>query len=335
MQPTKDNPVIPAVETEAEKTRQQRATDVAYTINHAVSCATTDMLIAPTISALFGVNVGCSDPTHHHGSEPHDHFHAHHDHDHKHEHHEHHHDGDHHHAHEDHDHGHAHDHEPPVEPHAHAELHSHGPQRSKLNWQLYKSEALHYLKGEIVGDLAAVPLTIMVQRYLPSVMAGLGSIIGPLASPFFRSGAERTARRWGHEHGFADDAPEVVARAEAMYRSEMKHLPQAVMWNLFAFPIGVVGQKWGGHASSTARIIRNKSIGAVISNGILLGGRALNPDLAGRWDDFNSTHVIVPTTKVVGKLFGVKDSDMDRIAQGPHLEGRVTEPAAQPQTNLI
>ena len=276
----------PVATQEAQKTREERAEDIAYTINHAVSCATTDMLIAPTVSALFGVQVGCADPSHDHG-------HDHHDHDH---------------------HGHEQHHDSAAQGHAH-EPHPHAPKRFKLNWKLYRSEALHYFKGEVIGDLAAVPLTIMVQRFFPSVMNGIRHLIEPLAAPFFRRGADYAAKRWGAKQGLPEDAPEIVAHAQSMYQSEIKHLPQAVMWNLFAFPIGVIGQKLGGHGSSVSRIIRNKSIGALISNGILLGTRAFAPDMAERWDKMNSEHVIVPTTKVIGKIFGVRDEDVDRLSK--------------------
>ena len=286
--------LLSPAEREANKTRAQRAEDIAYTLNHALSCGTNDMFIAPTISALLGVQVGCADPTHDHG------VHEHHHHD--------------HHPHNAHD-GRTHRSFSkwpakflPPEPSPQVQA------AKKFDWKIYRSEALHYLKGEIVGDALAVPLTIATQRFFPALMAGIGTLVEPVAAPFFRRGANASAEKWGADAGLDADAPEVVARAQALYHSEMQHLPQAVMWNVFAFPIGVVTQKMGGHGSSYARIIRNKSIGALISNALLLGGRAMAPNIAQQWDAMNSRYLIAPVTGLVGEASGLKHSDVARWA---------------------
>ncbi len=241
-----------AMNSEAQKTRDERAADIAYTINHAISCLTTDVFIAPSISAAFS-----------------------------------------------------------------------GSQGQKLNWKLYRHEAAHYFQGEVIGDFAAVPLTVLVQRLFPNFMDGMSKFLEPFAAPFFRSGAKNAAEHWGKKHGLAADNVEVVDRAQAIYNHEIKHLPQAAMWNVFAFPIGVFGQYFlekehdhgheHGGGKNIWKIIGFKALGALISNGMLLGGRALSPDVAEKIDRFNSRTFIKPTTRVVGKLFGVNDDDIDRM----------------------
>ncbi|MFN7401802.1 MAG: hypothetical protein ACK5R4_05665, partial [Alphaproteobacteria bacterium] len=273
---------------EKAKTSQRRAEDVAYTINHALSCGTTDVLLQPLIAAATGLNVGCSDPSHreHHGHEHHGHDHHGHDH----------HDHNHH--------GHNHNHRG----------HDHSPKKRKLTWKTFAHEAGHYLKGEIIGDVVAVPLTIGVQRLFPNFMNGLRNLLEPLVGWAFRGGANRSARHWAQNQGLAADAPEVKSYAEEVYQHEMSHLPQAVVWNMFAYPIGAVVQKKTGHNRSYPEIFKSKAIGAVVSNGLLIGGRMMAPGLAQKWDAAMGERVLLPVGKKVGKLFGVDEKTMEHAA---------------------
>ena len=265
-----------ARELEKAKTSQRRAEDVAYTINHALSCGTTDVFLQPLIAAATGLNVGCSDPSHreHHGHEHHGHEH----------------------------HGHEH------------HGHDHSPKKRKLTWKTFAHEAGHYLKGEIFGDVVAVPLTIGVQRLFPNFMNGLRNLLEPLVGWAFRGGANRTARNWAQNQGLAADAPEVKSYAEEVYQHEMSHLPQAVVWNMFAYPIGAVVQKNTGHNRSYSEIFKSKAIGAIVSNGLLIGGRMIEPGAAQKWDAAMGERVLLPVGKKVGKLFGVDEKTMEHAA---------------------
>jgi hypothetical protein len=262
-------------EIEKEKTVDARANDIAYTINHAVSCGVTDVVLQPIIAAAFGINVGCGDPSHHHHS--HDH-------------------GDHHH--------HTH--------HNHAE-HSHS--KPKLTLKSFAHEAAHYFKGEIIGDAAAVPLTIAVQRLFPNFMNGLSKLLEPAFGWAFRLGANHTAHVWAKQHGLDQNAQEVGDHAEAIYQHEITHLPQAVVWNMFAYPIGAVAQKVGGHNRPWPEIFKSKLVGAVVSNGILIGGRMIAPGAAQKWDQMTGEHIFMPVSKTVGGLFGVDQKTMEKAAR--------------------
>lgn len=244
-----------AEQKEAEKTKtdEEKAGDIAYTINHALSCGTTDVVLQPVIAATFGINVGCNHPDHHHGDK-------------------------------------------------------------KLTLKSFAHEAGHYFKGEIIGDFAAVPLTIGVQRMFPSFMHGLRKVLEPLSGWAFRLGADHTARQWGKQQGLAADSVEVKAHADAIYEHEISHLPQAAVWNMFAYPIGAVGQKMGGHGSSYSQIFKSKLVGAFVSNTILLGGRMVAPEPAQKWDKFTSDKLFLPASKAVGHLFGVDAKTMEKAA---------------------
>lgn len=252
---------------EQSKTEEERANDIAYTVNHALSCGMTDVALQPMIAAAFGINVGCNHSDHdHHGHDHHDHAHHHHDH----------------------------------------------PPKAKLTLKSFASEAGHYFKGEIIGDFVAVPLTIAVQRLFPNFMHGLRNLLEPLFGWAFRLGANHTAHIWAKKQGLASDAPEVVAHADAIYEHEMSHLPQAAMWNMFAYPIGAVAQKIGGHGSSYAHIFKSKLVGAAVSNGLLIGGRMMAPGTAEQWDQFTGDKLFLPVTKTVGKLFGIDEKAMEK-----------------------
>jgi hypothetical protein len=292
--PVMQQEVRTAAEIEHEKTQLQRAEDFSYTINHALSCGMTDVVLQPLIAAAFGINVGCGDPSHHHDDHGHDHKHDHGHHDHG------------------HDHGHAHNHAKP-----------------KLTFKTFAAEAGHYFKGEIIGDFVAVPLTIGVQRFFPGFMKGLRSIFEPLLGWAFRMGANHSAQNWGKQQGLASDAPEVVARAEAMYQHEVSHLPQAVVWNMFAYPIGAIGQKMGGHGRSYPEIFKSKLVGAAVSNSILIGGRMLAPDAAEKWDQATGEKIFMPMTRTVGKLFGIEEKAMEKALNKKHQS--LPEKAVQPE----
>ncbi|MFM9890987.1 MAG: hypothetical protein ACKVOE_10210 [Rickettsiales bacterium] len=275
-------------QTEKEKTALQRAEDISYTINHALSCGTTDIFLQPIIAAMFGVNVGCN-------------------------HHEH--DGAHHHGHDG------------AHPHA----------KQKMTLKSFAHEAGHYLKGEIIGDFAAVPLTIGVQRLFPNFMNSLRKLMEPLTGWAFRIGANHSARSWAKKEGLAADAPEVATHAEEVYQHEISHLPQALVWNMFAYPIGAVAQKMGGHGRSYPEIFKSKLVGAVVSNGILIGGRMIAPGAAQKWDQVTGENVFLPVSKTVGKIFGVdgktiekvankkKDNANDNWRERVHKEGKVAQ----------
>ncbi len=297
-----------AREREQAKDKQQRAEDVAYTINHALSCGTTDVLLQPIIAAVFDKNIGCADPSHadHNGKHHDGHGHGH----------EHHGPGHEHHGpgHEHHGPGHEH-HGPGHEHHGPAHKTPH-PAKPKLTLKAFAHTAGHYLEGEVIGDVAAVPLTIGVQRFFPNFMHGIRKLTEPLFGWAFRAGANRTARHWAQEQGLANSAPEVKAHAEEIYQHEISHLPQAVVWNMFAYPIGAVAQlkRSGYDLDHLPRILKSKLVGALVSNSILIGGRMIAPGAAQKWDAAMGERVLLPVGKKVGKLFGVDEKTMELAA---------------------
>lgn len=254
----------PPLVSEATKTADQRAEDVAYTINHALACTATDF-----IDPYFGnltqrwlgkrYSVGCS----------HDHSH------------------DHHHDHHHHDHHHAH----------------HGSHLKQ--WWL----------GEVVGDFGAVPVTLAFQRGLPGFMDRLRGVMEPLLGPFFRNGARRSARRWAAENNVSQDSPEFAQRVEMIYRHEVDHLPQALMWTASSIAINLTTQRLTGNRGPMWQLAAGKAAGASISAALVVGARGLAPQAARNWDRFTSQNLFLPATRAIGGLAGIDDAAVDRMVE--------------------
>ena len=204
-----------------------------------------------------------------------------------------------HHHHEHHDHDHEH--------HDHGEhcSHDHAP----------KSHLKHWWLGEVVGDFGAVPVTILLQRSCPSLMRGIGSVMEWALGGFFRSGAERSAKRWAIKNHIDTNSADYGQRVQEIYRYEIDHLPQAVTWTVSSIAINLATQRLTGNHAPLWQLAAGKAVGASISAGMVVGARGLAPGAAHRWDNFTSEHIFLPATKTVGKLFGVEEKTVDALAQ--------------------
>lgn len=253
---------------ERAKTEQQRAEDVAYTINHAISCGITDMFIQPYAGAWIQTKAEKGTlpswlrwVTHIFES------------------------------HDEHDHAHGHE-------------HGHGFWHNTKHWAV----------GEALGDIGAVPLTILVQRQLPQMMHGIRSLLEPVMGGMFRAGADRSAQAWALKNGLASDVQATKAKADEIYEHEVSHLPQALMWNVFSFPINIASQRMMGNKAGLGTLVAGKTFGALVSNTMLIGGRAVVPEAAHRWDRWSSKHLIIPTSRIVGGMVGIDGKVMEKAA---------------------
>lgn len=180
--------------------------------------------------------------------------------------------------------------------------------------------AKHWFVGEAAGDLGAVPLTIIMQRQFPGFMHGIRTLLEPVMGGMFKSGANRAAASWAVRRGITADAPEAKEKAAQIYEHEMSHLPQALMWNVFSFPINITAQRLSGSKASLGTLIAGKTFGAVVSNTLLIGGRAAVPEAAHKWDRWSGKHLIIPSAHALGGLFGIDKKTMEKAAAN-HDEG--------------
>lgn len=313
---TSTNQIDPTLR-EQSKTRNERVEDIAYTVNHAISCGVTDIVVQP-VAAAATVSMVHKDilPKWLHWL-THVFEHDHHDH--------------------------------PDAPHPEGKPHGHGPKAAateaaaqeegrwqsvgraivqELRWSKLWGHLKHWGIGETFGDVGGIAPTIYVQRHFPGFMHGLRQVLEPVAGWAYHNGAHRDAKRWGKRHGYAADAPEVKAKEESFYQHEMEHLPQAVVWNAFSIPInGAVQACTRLLEESTALNSKEKvgkflvtfaigkGFGTLFSNGILLGGRALAPKAFIGWDQWSSQHLLRPALRMAGM-----DKDTaDRMARKQQL----------------
>ena len=329
---------------EARKTSEQRAEDVAYTINHAFACTLTDFIdpyVGNWTQEYLGkrISIGCGhdhSDGHVHGPDC-GHKHAfpfpgddggHHDHDgpfHIHG------PGCNHHkpgnftctsVGHDHNHDHPHDVDPlplPIATPPHSHDHDHGTcdqghTHSHNHPPAAKSHLKHWLIGEFVGDFGAVPVTIAFQRLAPDFMDSIRHVMEPVLGGMFRMGARFSARSWAQENNLAADSTAAKDKENAIYEHEVRHLPQALVWTASSIGINLATQRYLGNNAPLSHLAAAKATGATISAALVVAGRAFAPQTARKWDQYTSKHVFLPLTKVVGGAAGISSEDVDRMA---------------------
>lgn len=278
-------------EMERNKTREQRAQDVVYTLNHAISCGLTDIFIQPAAYSWLRTALQ-NDTAPRWLSNLRKYMHGHDEHG-----------------------GHTHG---PGCGHAGHDVSPTPAETGKPKagyWKQFRHNSAEWLVGEAVGDVGGVIGTVIIQRMFPGLMQGIRRIVEPFTGWAFRWGAERGANNWAHRQGFAKDSAETQAKKHELYEHEMSHLPQAIMWNVIAVPLNI----WVQYARSPKKgrvelfdITASKTFGSLVSNGMLLGGRAAMPDAFGKWDDWSSSKIVMPATKLLGRLGGVDDKTVER-----------------------
>lgn len=278
-------------EIERQKTKQQHAEDIAYTINHSLYCTLTDFLNPPINAATDGylrwLIPGCG----------HDHSK----------------DGGHHH-----DHGghctHPDHHHPP------SNLSRWEKVKLASKQAFSKERFVQYAKGEFIGDFGAVPLTIGVQRLFPNFMNGVRKLCEPVMRPLFKWGVERDNKDWAKKHNVAPDSQEYQDHAAKTYEYEMSHFPQAVVWTGFSLGLNTGYQMWADKSPipfSQKFLLKSTSVlsGILVTAGVVVAARALAPNKMHSFDTWTGEKAILPATKAVGKLFGVKEEDVERMAK--------------------
>lgn len=279
---------------EHHKSAQQKAEDVIYTLNHALTClGITDTIVQPAVAALSLRLLGKRiDLCGHLPDANHDHHEGHH------------HEGHHH----EHDHG-------------------HGILGAFKRWHTFKE----FMIGELAGDVGAVLPTLALQRFFPGFMHGLRRCMEPLVGGWFRASAERGAKHWAQKHGLAADDPQAIARAQQLYEYEVSHLPQMAVWTASSIGINYGVMKYRNPGMKLTDFLAVKSLGSLVTAGLVLAGRAASPTVAHGWDETVSRNLIVPATKILGAPFGVRGEEVEAAAalrkgsDAPQLQGRVTE----------
>lgn len=315
---------------ERAKSREQRAEDIAYTINHSIYCTLTDFINPPVNAAtdnwLRWLIPGCGHDHSKDGHAPAAHadapvlprgqVHA---------------------AVQAHVHGPHCNHGPALvtlgvpaakpAPHVCSHGHIHMPAHA-TRWEKVKFATRHafsrerfiqYAKGEFIGDFGAVPITIGMQRLFPGVMQALRSVAEPVMKPLFRWGVERSSREWAQTRGVDPGSEAYRQHVNGVYEHEMSHFPQAMVWTAASLGLNVGYQM---HADKTPLPLLEKAAlksasvlsGVLVTAGVVVAARALAPHRVREFDQWTSSNFILPSTKVVGKIFGVDEAAVERMA---------------------
>lgn len=298
-----------AKQQEAQKTDAERARDISYTINHAIACTATDVLspfIGNYTQRYLGkrIELGCG-----------------------------------------HDHSTPCAHLPPKQTQTamrklstkgfekpifrklQAEEMPYKRLRPPVAAQVPQNNLKHWWIGEVVGDFGAVPVTIAVQRFFPSVMNAIRSIAEPVAAPLFNIGAKRSTRIWAEENNIARDAPEYKAHEKEVLNREMSHLPQAFMWTATSAAINIAAQRISGNRGELSHLIAGKLAGSSTSVALVLGFRSFAPHHAYRFDRFTSEHIFEPITQAVT---GTSSSWQDKVEAEATATGPVKNRGRSP-----
>ncbi len=275
------------------ETEQQRAEDIAYTINHSLYCTLTDFLNPPINAATDGwlrrLIPGCGHD--HSKEEQHPHHHHHHEHG------------------------------------VNCKHHHHDA--PKTRWEKVKSASkqtfskerfIQYAKGEFIGDFGAVPITIGIQRMFPNFMNGLRKLCEPVMRPLFKWGVERDTKNWAKKQEITSGSQEYKDHEARLYEYEMSHFPQAVVWTGASLGLNTAYQMVADKSAmsfSRKFFLKSSSVlsGVLVTAGVVVSARALAPNKMHSFDIWTSNNTILPATRAVGKLFGVKEEDIGRMVE--------------------
>ncbi|MGE0755143.1 MAG: hypothetical protein AB7L92_08305 [Alphaproteobacteria bacterium] len=260
-----------------QKDASTQAEDIAYTINHAMVCAATD-IIDPFVAAWSQKHVGKKIHTSW-CNKTHDHDHSHgHSHDHHHGHH----------------HGHTCNH------------HDHAP--------TFGGALKHWVIGEAIGDIGAVPVAVGFQRYAPGFMDWVSGEMEKVLGKHYMRGAEAAAKQWAQKQGLYEDSAECRQHADEIYRYEVRHFGQAAVWTVASIGLNIASQKYiTNNRHPVSYMLLYKTLGAATSAALLLGGRAYVPETFRKWDQWTADNIFTPSTKTIGKLFGVDEQTVDNV----------------------
>lgn len=183
-----------------------------------------------------------------------------------------------------------------------------------------KERFMQYAMGEFIGDFAAVPLTIGVQQAFPDFMNGVRKLTEPVMRPIFTFGAEQSTKRWANKHGVEQGSQEYSDHAAATITYEMYHFPQAVVWTGFSLGINTAYQMVADKSPipfPQKLLLKGSSVlaGVLVTAGVVVTSRALMPNAMHSLDAWMGNNILLPTTKIVGKAFGVSEREVERMVK--------------------
>lgn len=166
-----------------------------------------------------------------------------------------------------------------------------------------KSQVGKWYFAEVAGDFGGIPLTVAAQRYFPGTMAHIADTVEPIFKKSLRKGAERATKDWAQKRGVSEDSEEYKEHINKVYKYEMTHVPQALVWAVSSTALNVgIQLAIDKNQTPFRHILLGKIGGAVFAASITLGGRTLFPHKAEKLDRFISKHLVLPASEAEEKL---------------------------------
>lgn len=200
--------------------------------------------------------------------------------------------------------------------------------KNAFGWKRFKD----YAAGEFIGDFGAIPATMIEEKLFPDFVAGLRRVSEPIIGPVFRWGVGRDSKSWAQKNHLADDAPEVKARADKLYKYEIDHFPEAVLWTGNALVLNTAYQMWKDKSHMpfpNKLLLHSTSIlsGVLVTAGVVVAARALMPDRMHRFEEAVTKNITLPLTLGAGRAIGIDQKTMENAAreQVEHAGGEWAE----------
>jgi hypothetical protein len=165
--------------------------------------------------------------------------------------------------------------------------------------------------GEAIGDVGAVPVTILMQRIFPGFMQGIQRGLEPPLSGLFRRASHKQAVAWGVEQGLDATDPKIKQKENELYKYEVDHLPQAFMWTASSIAMNLTAQKlWFNKDASLPVLLIGKGLGTAITAATLVSARGFFPKQMHGADTWVSKYIITPVAQSIGSVFGIDHRTM-------------------------
>lgn len=166
-----------------------------------------------------------------------------------------------------------------------------------------KSQLGKWYIAEAAGDFGAIPITVGIQRFFPGAMAHISETVEPIFKKSFQRGAKRATKEWAHNHDISEGSPEYKEHLDKIYKYEVSHIPQALVWGLTSTALNVATQlAMDKKQTPVHHILAGKVGSAVFAAGITLGIRTIIPHKAEKFDRFISKNLVLPAGEVEEKL---------------------------------
>lgn len=230
---------------------------------------------------------------------------------------------------------------------------------SKPFWGQYKQALRSWFKGEVYGDLGAVPITLGTQYFFPGFMHSLSTGAEKVVGPLFRRGAEKDTAKWARLNGIAPGSAEYKAHADQLYDNEIKHLGQGIVWTVSSLPINFAVQLYDhdhhhgddhAHPAAHAHAPRSwkvdpthfrsklleftggKLVGTVATLGMVLTLRTQFPMALKSWDEWTNHYVFTPANQLAGSLIGSGSAKRNTASEAPGTTVTEAQPSQRVQT---